>query len=102
MVQVLFVRRNINTFDNILQLQKSVEVRISGLGGRGIAAKSVIDFLFRRPVINAEKVSKVAALSMPSSYKLISNLERTGILKEITGARRKRMYAFDEYLNLFR
>jgi hypothetical protein len=53
-------------------------------------------------VINAEKVSKISGLSMPSSYKLIEAMEKIDILKEVTGGQRGRMYVFEDYLKLFR
>jgi hypothetical protein len=39
---------------------------------------------------------------MPSSYKLITDLERLNILKEMTGGQRGRMYVFEDYLKLFK
>jgi len=36
-------------------------------------------------LINAEKIVKIAGISNPSAYKLIDDLERLDILKEITG-----------------
>jgi Uncharacterized conserved protein len=95
-------RKGITTFDNILQLQKNVEVNLQGLGSRVANAKKVVDSLYKRPVINAEKVHEIADISMPSSYKLISDLEKMDILKEVTGGQRRRMYVFDNYLKLFR
>ncbi|HEY4786371.1 MAG TPA: Fic family protein [Bacteroidales bacterium] len=95
-------RKGITTFDNILQLQKNVEVNLQGLGSRVANAKKVVDSLYKRPVINAEKVHELADISMPSSYKLISDLEKMDILKEVTGGQRRRMYVFDNYLKLFR
>jgi cell filamentation protein, protein adenylyltransferase len=44
----------------------------------------------------------VADVSAASAYKLIADLERFGILREITGAKRGKMYAFDAYLKLFK
>ena len=95
-------KNGIKTFDNILQLQKKVELQIQNLGSRATNAKKVIDYLYKRPMIDAEKVSKVANISMPSSYKLISDLEKMDILKEVTGGKRGRTYVFDNYLRLFR
>ncbi|MFO8018528.1 MAG: hypothetical protein R6U96_07825 [Promethearchaeia archaeon] len=95
-------KNGIKTFDNILQLQKKVESEIQKLGSRVTKAKKVIDYLYKRPIINAEKVSEVANISMPSSYKLISDLEKMDILKEVTGGKRGRIYVFDNYLKLFR
>ena len=95
-------KNGIKTFDSILQLQKKVESEIQKLGSRAIKAKKVIDYLYQRPIIDADKVGEVADISMPSSYKLISDLEKMDILKEVTGGKRGRTYVFDNYLRLFR
>ena len=95
-------KNGIKTFDNILQLQKQVESEIQRLGSRVAKAKKVIDYLYQRPIIDAEKVSEVADISMPSSYRLISDLEEMNILKEVTGGQRSRTYVFENYLRLFR
>jgi Fic family protein len=95
-------KKGISTFDAILQLQKQNDVKIQSLGSRAVNAQKVINYLYQRPLINADKVSVIAGISMPSSYKLISVMEKIEILKEITGGQRSRMYAFENYLNLFR
>jgi len=95
-------KKGINTFDNILQLQKKVEKEIQELGSRAANAKKIVDFLYKRPVITADKVHELADISKPSAYKLISELEKIGILKEVTGGQRGRKYVFDHYLKLFR
>jgi len=95
-------KNGIVTFDNILQLQKQIDIDIQSLGSRALKAKKVIDYLYKRPMITADKVSEIASISMPSSYKLISDLEKLKILKEKTGGQRSRIYMFDNYLKLFR
>jgi Fic family protein len=95
-------RNGIITFDNILQLQKQIDSDIQSLGSRALKARKVIDYLYKRPMITADKVSTVASISMPSSYKLISDLEKLNVLRENTGGKRSRVYVFDNYLNLFR
>lgn len=95
-------KNGIITFDNILQLQKQIDIDIQSLGSRVLKAKKVIDYLYKRPMITADKVSEIASISMPSSYKLISDLEKLNVLKENTGGQRSRVYVFDNYLNLFR
>lgn len=91
----------ISTFDNILQLQMTVERKIHTLGSRAAKAKKIIDYLYKKPIINAEIVSRNAGISMPSSYKLIKDLESLEVLTEVTGGQRSRMYIFRDYLNLF-
>lgn len=92
----------IATFDKILQLQKSTEIQLQTLGSRAANAKKVVDYLYKRPIINAEKISDITGISMPTAYKLIVDLERLEILKEITGGQRGRTYVYDKYLQIFR
>jgi Fic family protein len=94
-------KKGITTFDSILQLQKQIELEIQKLGSRGINAQKIINYLYDKPLVNAEKVSEVAGISSPSAYKLIADLEKIGILKEITGGQRSREYVFDKYIKLF-
>lgn len=95
-------KNGIITFDHILQLQKQVDANVQKLGSRAANAKKVVDYLYNRPMLNAEKLSEITGLSMPSAYKLIVDLERLDILKEVTGGQRGRVYVFDRYVNLFR
>jgi Fic family protein len=99
---IVAAESGIATFDGILQLQKEMDERVRTLGHRAGNASRVIHALYRRPLIDARRVSEVTELSMPSSYRLIADLERLEILREITGARRGRLYQFDRYLDLFR
>lgn len=92
----------IATFDKILQLQKSTETQLQTLGSRAVNAKRVVDYLYKRPIINAEKISEITGISMPTAYKLIVDLERLEILKEITGGQRGRTYVYDKYFQIFR
>ncbi|MDP4275932.1 MAG: Fic family protein, partial [Bacteroidota bacterium] len=93
--------KGIKTFDSILQLQKQVEQEIQTLGSRAARAQKITNHLYQKPIINAEKVSKIAMISYPSAYKLMGDLVRLGILKEVTGARRGKEYIFEQYVKLF-
>lgn len=95
-------KNGIQTFDNILKLQKQVESQIQTLGSRASNAQKVLNYLYQRPLIDAAKVGEVAEISPASAYKLIADLEQFGILKEITGGKRGKQYLFDSYLQLFR
>ena len=47
-------------------------------------------------------VMLVTGKSKATNYKLINDLESMDILKEITGAQRNKLYAFSDYLALFK
>jgi len=93
--------KGIQTFDSILQLQKQVDLDIQKLGSRAANAQKITNYLYQRPLINAEKIVEVAGISYPSAYKLIDDLEKLEILKEITGGQRSREYIFEKYIDLF-
>jgi hypothetical protein len=49
-----------------------------------------------------DKVSEIIQKSKVTSYTLISKLEELGILKEISGAKRDKLYMYKAYLDLFK
>ena len=93
--------KGIKTFDSILQLQKQVDLEIQNLGSRASNAQKIVNYLYQKPLINAEKICEVAKISYPSAYKLIGDLEKLQILKETTGGQRSREYIYDKYIKLF-
>ena len=95
-------KNSIATFDNILKLQKQVNNQIQSLGSRTANAQKVLHCLYQRPMIDAARVGTAAEISPASAYKLIADLEQFGILKEITGGKRGKMYLFAAYLQLFK
>jgi len=95
-------KKGIETFDNILKLQKQVEAQIQTLGSRALNAQKVLNYLYQRPLLDAAKVGEVAQISPASAYKLIADLEQFRILKEITGGKRGKHYLFDSYVQLFK
>lgn len=47
-------------------------------------------------------MSEITDRSLKTAYNLIAELENIGIIKEITGASRGKLYAFDDYITLFK
>ena len=94
-------KNGVTTFDGILQIQRSLDLRLKPMGSRISDARMVIDELFRNPIINVVRVEKIIGKSSVSAYKLIADLEKLDILKEITGGQRGRIYIFKEYAALF-
>jgi Fic family protein len=91
----------IRTFDNILQLQQQVNTKIQTLGSKAANGHKLINYLYQRPLIEAETASRVVGIALSSSYSLLKSLENLEILTETTGAQRGRRYVFSKYLSLF-
>ena len=88
-------------FQQILLLRTEVEHSVLTLGRRAVSAQSLLNLLYRKPVVSAADVEAALSISTPTANTLIRDFERLGMLKEITGQQRSRAYAFDPYLSLF-
>lgn len=95
-------KKGVTTFDGILQLQRSLEVKLKSLGNRSLNAQKVVDYLYTQPVINVSNVEAIIQKSYVTAYKLINDLEQLEILREISGAQRNKLYVFKDYLDLFK
>ena len=94
-------KKGVTTFDGILQLQKSLEEKLKSLGNRNIDARKVVDYLYTQPIIEVSKVEELLQKSSVTAYKLLADLERLDVIKEISGAQRNKLYVFKDYLDLF-
>lgn len=91
----------VKTFEEILLLQKEYEECIKQLGSRSANALKVITELYKKPIIDANQVSSITGITQASSYKLIEELEKLDVLKEITGGKRGRIYILKKYVDIF-
>lgn len=91
----------IETFNSILMLSKKVDEKINTFGARSSDAHKVIKYLYNHPIIDAQTVSSIIGKNPQSAYQLISKLEETKIISEVTGDQRNRLYAFKDYLKIF-
>lgn len=94
-------KKGVITFDGIMQLQKNLEITVKSLGNRSVDAKKVIEFMYSQPIVDVAKIEGVIQKSNVTAYKLISDLERLGVIREVSGAQRNKLYVFTDYLALF-
>lgn len=93
--------KGVKTFDGILQLQKSLGEMIKGFKSRTGDAQKVIQYLYSNPIIKASDIENITGKSTATAYKLMSDFEKLGIIEEITGSQRSRLFLFKEYIELF-
>ena len=94
-------QQGVSTLDAILKLKQEVEIEIKTLKGRADDALIILNFLYTHPIIDVNKVEELIGKSNVTSYKLIADLEKMGILEEITNSQRNRIFAFRKYIYLF-
>ncbi len=61
----------------------------------------LLDYLFERPLITVNAARERLGISFPAANGMISELSKVGLLTEVTGGRRNRMFRFGPYLDLF-
>lgn len=56
--------------------------------------------LSKRPLASIAKLRELTGMSTPAIIRGLEALEGIGIVREITGRRRSRIFAYDQYLRL--
>ena len=89
------------TFEKIITLRHQSEQKIISLGKRAKVGQELLKHLYSEPILNTKQITERLQISHPSASTLAKQFEKIGILKEITGFKRNRLFAFSEYLKLF-
>ncbi len=95
-------KKSKNTFRKIISLRRVYEQRIIKNGRKIKLMNDLLLRLFSNPAIRVSDVSNLLGKSISTSNNLIKEMERIGILKEITGFSRNRIFILHEYLDIFR
>ena len=59
---------------------------------------TIVDFLFSRPILSIRKVADSLDIPFKTAQDYVEKLERAGVVREITGYARNRVYRSDEIL----
>lgn len=91
-----------STFEEIIELRKRYEKKIMNFGRRAKLAHELLLQLFSNPAVSVSRIEKQLNISTSSANRLANELEQAGILKEITGFSRNRIFILHEYIELFK
>ena len=89
------------TFEGIVALRQRCEEKILQLGKRAPKGQALLRQLYSQPVMGANDVAARLDITHQSASSLIRSFEGMGILREITGRKKDRLFVFSEYLGLF-
>lgn len=90
------------TFEGIVALRQRCEERILQLGKRATKWQALLRELYSQPVMSANDIANKLGITHQSASSLIRSFEEMGILREITGRKKDRLFVFSEYLGLFK
>ncbi len=90
----------IDAAKKILDLFKIDHEYIERLGRPAASAMSVHQLFQNRPVMTIGAISESLKLSMPTVIKSLEHLQSLGIIREVTGKKRGRIFAYKDYLSI--
>lgn len=90
----------IKTAQNIIQLFTEDRQKIENLGRPSASALIVHHYLEKRSVTDIRKIAKYCHITIPTATKSIKHLEKLGIVQEITGKERRKIYMYKKYLDI--
>jgi Fic family protein len=70
-------------------------------GKKAHNASKLVEYLYQQPIISIGEVAKVLEVSKPTANTLVKEFEEKGILQEITGYERNKLYIFEQYLDIY-
>lgn len=90
-----------NTFERILALKSEAERLCMTMGKRAPNAHKALEILYAHTIVAAGDIERGIGVSAPTAQAIIKAFQEVGILVEITGQRRDRLYVFADYLAIF-
>jgi Fic family protein len=69
--------------------------------GAGSYGPTLLDLLFRSPIVNVNLVKDALDVSFPTANNLVRRFESLDLLHEITGRERHRLFRYTSYIALF-
>jgi Fic family protein len=93
-------RQAADTVARLLQLFQTDRVRIYELGRAAGSAPRVHEFMQRQPVVSSPRLVAELGLSKPTANAALAQLVKLGVVEEITGRQRGRVYAYQAYLRI--
>ena len=90
------------TAGNVLALREEHRVRTNEQFGRTAAnGHRALNCLFESPIVSVRNVSGIIGTDYGAANNLVGRMSDSGILQEITGQSRNRMYIYRDYVDLF-
>lgn len=93
---------SIQTFKSIIALRSNAKHKIIALGKKQALGKAFLQHLYSNPIIDASDTAAILSVNVSTALRLIDDFIKLEILTEQTGFKRNRIFAFDDYLKLFR
>ncbi|HMN03373.1 MAG TPA: Fic family protein [Geobacter anodireducens] len=86
----------------IMDLMARDRQKVTGLGKAAPTALALLEMLYRKPYVTIPYVARELRISSPAAGKAVNNLAALGILTEVSGKKRDRVFLHESYLSIIR
>jgi Fic family protein len=90
----------VETAQKILKLFSYDHKNIEAIGKPSASTLIVHSYLQKHPITDAKKVVEHCKITLPTANKSLRHLAELGIVKEVTGKARNKIYAYQKYLDI--
>lgn len=91
----------VGTAQALMQLLANDKARLAELGRLAGSARQILDALFAHPVSHIAALVSATGLTPATIGKALDAMEHTlGMVREVTGQKRNRVYAYSSYINI--
>lgn len=90
----------IQTAKHMILLFETDRTRIEESSKSTAATLSIHAYLQKQPVTNTTRLKNACGISLPTVLRSLTTLEELGIVHEITGKERNKVFAYRQYLNI--
>lgn len=97
----LTARSSSDTAQRVIELRERDMRSVAGMGATSEKALKLMGHLYRSPLVRIKDVERIAGLANPNAIALIGRLTKLGILEEITGRERNKIFAYSKYIDVF-
>lgn len=91
----------VETARKVINLRENSYNKIISLGKSSKSGVILFKELFKTPIIRIKDVENITSLKNPSAIELVNKFVSIGILYEITGKKRHKIYSFKDYIDIF-
>lgn len=89
-----------NDANKLIHMLEEDRMNISKIGKAASTALKIHTHLLKKPYLSLTKAAKELKISVPTIINAVAKLEAIGILKEVTGQSRNRLFAYTKYLEI--
>jgi Fic family protein len=88
----------LETANRVIHFQRETTQKVGALGA---TEAKTLQFLFEHPLTNIQTLEQRLGISFNTASATINKFQAAGLVKEVTGRQRNRVYRFSSYLDLF-